>query len=491
MLALFLVAATGGAEVATAQGAKCQFVRIVDWPVRLVRNHVVVDGAINGKKIGITLDTGAQVSLILRSAAARLDLPRREAPGQRMFGVGGESKIEIADVDDFKLGEVSTKGMQLFVAGEREFGDGVDVLLGEDFLRKFDVEFDIAHRAVRLYEPRNCDGVSLAYWTKDTPGEVGIGRIDDAHPRISLTVQLNGKPVEAILDSGASTTVLTRQDAASVGITPDSPGVVAGYSSQGLGARTLDSWSGPFQSFAIGNESIPDVRIRFADLYKDTTYTATGSRITRNVSQTQPMLLGADFLRAHRTLVAHSRASSISPMSEGRCSWPIRRPRSRRLAPAPRRRPLQGPSKVLRADDRHAMRNRLSLGHLDVQQRRILLRAEDIGIAGTAAGAQPVDRELDRVARIELHEIGDALRRKTVELLHRFARQHPRALDALVCRAIGKDDVERDQVDTGILAADRLGQRRKLLRLHRGRHHVPAVVMCVGNSSSGLSQRSV
>ncbi|MEO8754380.1 MAG: aspartyl protease family protein [Casimicrobiaceae bacterium] len=291
---------------AVAQGGRCQFVKIVDWPVRLVSNHVVVDGAINGKKVGITLDTGAQISLILRSAALRLDLPRREAPGQRMFGVGGESRIEIADVDDFKLGDVSTKGMQLFVAGEREFGEGVDVLLGEDFLRKFDVEFDLAHRAVRLYQPRNCDGVSLAYWTKDTAGEVEIGPIEDARPRISLTVQINGKPIDAILDSGASTTVLTKQDAAAAGVTPETPGVVAANASQGLGAKTLESWSGPFQSFAIGNESIPDVRIRFADLWKDTTFTATGSRIARNVSQTQPMLLGADFLRAHRTLVAHS-----------------------------------------------------------------------------------------------------------------------------------------------------------------------------------------
>ena len=61
-----------------------------------------------------------------------------------------------------------------------------------------------------------------------------------------------------------------------------------------------------FKSFAIGNESIPDVRIRFADLWKESTYQETGSRIGKKVMQTQPMLLGADFLRSHRTLIAHS-----------------------------------------------------------------------------------------------------------------------------------------------------------------------------------------
>jgi len=306
LVAVCLVVGLALAGGAFAQNAKCKLAKVVDWPVRMVGSHIVVDGAINGQKIGITLDTGAQMSLILRSAAVRLDLPKRDAPGLRMFGVGGETRMEIASVDDFRLGEVSTKGMQLYVAGERDFAAGFDVLLGEDFLRNFDVEFDLAHRAVRLYKTSDCGGVSLAYWTKDVPGEVEIEPISDTRPRISFTVHINGRPIDAILDSGASTSVLTKQHAAAVGVTPDSPGVVPGYSSQGLGARSVDSWIGTFESFAIGNESIPDVRIRFADLWKQTTFTSTGSRIARNVTRTEPMLLGADFLRAHRTLVAHS-----------------------------------------------------------------------------------------------------------------------------------------------------------------------------------------
>lgn len=304
--ALCLFAGLALAGGAVADGAKCRFVRIVDWPIRMVRNHIVVDGAINGRKVGIILDTGAQQSLILRSAAVRLDLPRREATGYRMYGVGGETKVEIASVDDFKLGAVSTTGMQLFVAGEVDLGDGVDVLLGEDFLRRFDVEFDLPHAAVRLYQPKDCENASLAYWSREVAGEVEIEPVTDARPRISLTVRINGRPIDAMLDSGASTSVLTKQDAAAVGVTPDTPGVTAGYASGGLGAKSVDSWIGPFQSFAIGNESIPDIRIRFADIWKGSTVTATGSRIARNVSVTEPMLLGADFLRAHRTLVAHS-----------------------------------------------------------------------------------------------------------------------------------------------------------------------------------------
>jgi len=306
VLAVCLVAGLAAAGGAFAQNAGCKLAKVVDWPVRMAGSHILVDGAINGQKIGIALDTGAQRSLILRSAAVRLDLPRREAPGVRMFGIGGETRTEIASVDDFRLGEVSTRGMQLYVAGERDFAAGFDVLLGEDFLRNFDVEFDLAHRAVRLYKSSECDGVSLAYWTKDVPGEVAIEPVGEARPRIAFTVHVNGRAIDAILDSGAGASVLTKRDAAAAGVTPDTPGVVPGHSSRGLGAKSVDSWVGTFESFAIGNESIPDVRIRFADLYGQTTFTATGSRIAKSVAQTEPMLLGADFLRAHRTLVAHS-----------------------------------------------------------------------------------------------------------------------------------------------------------------------------------------
>lgn len=254
MIALRALLAAGGAihaivaGDAAAQAGKCKFLRIVDWPARVVRNFVVVDGAINGQKVGIALDTGAQKSIIVRAAAVRLELALREAKGYRMMGFGGETKVDIATVDDFKLGEVSTKGVQLFVAGEHDLDVGVDVLLGKDFLRRFDVEFDLPNDAVRLYQPRDCDNVSLAYQTKETVWEVAIDTVDERRPRISYTVHINGKPIEAILDSGATASVMTREHAASAGVTPESPGVAA------------SRWGG----------------------------------------------LGADFIRAHRTLVSHS-----------------------------------------------------------------------------------------------------------------------------------------------------------------------------------------
>jgi predicted aspartyl protease len=287
---------------ATAETRKCQVARIAEWPVRAEYHRPVFDGAINGQKIGILIDTGAAMSLVGRSAATRLGLTRYEAPGYRAFGIGGETHAESVHIDEFRIGQGVRKNWDVLVAGEHDFSDDIAVFLGDDYFQQVDVEFDLAHNAVRLYETKDCEGVSLAYWTAEPAGEVPI----EAGSKIWLTIAINGKPVRAELDSGASYSLLSRADAARLGVTPESPGVVAGGCVTGLGKRRMDSWIGLFESFAIGNEIIRNPRIRFADLWQHTTYTETGSRLPTRFAGQPDMLLGADFLRAHRVLIARS-----------------------------------------------------------------------------------------------------------------------------------------------------------------------------------------
>lgn len=286
---------------AAAEAPQCKLVRIEEWPVRVDHYRPVVDGAINGQKIGILLGTGAARSLMRRSATTRLGLTRYET-GDRVFGVGGETRAEFVLVDEFRIGLAPRKNWRVLVAGEPDFGDDVDFILGDDFFSQADVEFDLAHNAVRLYQAKDCQGISLAYWTTEPAGEVPI----EAGPKVWLTIAINGKPVRAQLDSGSSTSVLAMPEAARLGVTPQTPGVVAGGCDIGLGSKTVDSWIAPFESFAIGNEIIRNPRIRFADLWQHTTYTETGSRLPSHLAGLPQMLLGADFLRAHRVLIAHS-----------------------------------------------------------------------------------------------------------------------------------------------------------------------------------------
>lgn len=305
LLAALAAAGLAAAGIAAAAVSDCEMVPTEEWPVRLAHDKLIVDGAINGQKVGIMLDTGATKSLIFRSAAVRLGLDTRRTRSYEMFGVGGTTEVEIAFIDEFKVGEATRKSWRMMVAGEHDPGDDVAVLLGEDFFRHVDVEFDLAHNAVRLFQPKDCGSVSLAYWTTEA-SVVGIEPVFDPAPQIVLTVQLNGQPVRAQLDSGAGASMLDKSAAARLGVTPATPGVVAAGSSTGLGRSAVDFWIGPFQSFVIGDEMIKDTTILFGDLWGRATYTRTGSYIPKKIEAAQSMLLGADFLQAHRVLVAHS-----------------------------------------------------------------------------------------------------------------------------------------------------------------------------------------
>jgi hypothetical protein len=107
---LLIASAVMGVAMASgicAAPSDCKLVRIAEWPVRLEHNKLIVDGSINGRKIGIMLDTGAQLSLIMRSAAIRLGLTLQRASRYRMFGLGDETDVEVAHLDEFKIGQAT------------------------------------------------------------------------------------------------------------------------------------------------------------------------------------------------------------------------------------------------------------------------------------------------------------------------------------------------------------------------------------------------
>jgi len=289
------------APICTAMAAptsRCTLAKMADLPVRAVGDKLVFEGAVNGQNVGFMLDTGASASLITPSTADRLKLNRAIVRGSRFFGIGGAPDVEMALVDELKVGDGTADRRQLLV-GNREIGDGVEVVLGEDFLRATDVEFDLAHNAIRLYTAKDCDAISLAYWGRDGANEIAIERVTMANPRIVLTVEINGQPVRAQLHSGVAASLLNRADAIQAGVIAEGAGGTAADFAR------VDGVLATVRTLTIGEESIEDASIRVADFSKRIRYTSPGSDVPQNFEST-PMLLGADFLRSHRVLVAHS-----------------------------------------------------------------------------------------------------------------------------------------------------------------------------------------
>src|SRR6266446_348708 len=260
---------------------KCRLVQIDEWPVQLIRGLPVIEGLINGKKIGVLLDTGAYASLITNAAAEKLELSMW-GRGEYMTGFGGDSRVRETRIGELRIGRWVRKGMGLRVSGERPIA-GVDFILGDDFFKQLDIEFDYARGVVRLFQPRDCKGVFLAYWDSNA---LELPMAGDN--KIVVPIKVNERAAHALVDSGASSSVVALSLAVKLGLTPETAGVVPSGCASGIGADIVRSWVARFDSLDIAGQRIRDPRLHVAEL------------------SPPEVILGTDFLRAHRMLASRS-----------------------------------------------------------------------------------------------------------------------------------------------------------------------------------------
>ena len=287
--------------VAAHAATGCQLVRIAEWPVRTAHQRAVLDGYINGKQVGILVDTGAWGSLIQRAAATRLGLEQSSARGITISGVGGESQAYVAHVDELRIGDATRKNWRVLVAGEHDMGGDIALILGDDFFEQVDLEFDIPHGMLRLFRPQGCENASLAYWTRSGASELKM----EPGTLINFNVALERRSVRAMLDSGGVRSVVSLPVAGAVGRTPTSAGVEPAGCFTGLGKKRVESWVAPFDTVTIGDEIIHDAHLHIMDLWI-APRPGMGSRMFRPTEALPEMILGFDFLKTHRVLVSRS-----------------------------------------------------------------------------------------------------------------------------------------------------------------------------------------
>lgn len=114
--------------------------------------HIVVEARVNGSAAArLILDTGAAATLISPRvlAAAGASLTRGTVPG-RTRGIARDAELQVdrVRVDSLEVGEARVG--PLMVAAYDMDMEGVDGLLGHDFLARFNVSIDPAAGLVRL-----------------------------------------------------------------------------------------------------------------------------------------------------------------------------------------------------------------------------------------------------------------------------------------------------------------------------------------------------
>lgn len=257
----------------------------------------VVTVKINGRPARALIDTGAASSLLSEDVARRMGLTLRPT-ALRSGGMGGAFDTYVVDV---KLNLAGADTPIRMLAGGRAID--VDLLIGDDLLHMFDVEFDLAHGNIRLMKAQGCRDADMPYWAEGYSEAPLLRPSQDGDDHYVTPVRLNGREVRAYLDSGAETSLATLAAARRAGVAVAASAVTA--RGRGLGPGQVAISFAPLQSFEIGGERIANTRLTFGDVFAGDTYEETGSHLPQRMA-VEDMLLGADFLVAHRVMLSPS-----------------------------------------------------------------------------------------------------------------------------------------------------------------------------------------
>jgi predicted aspartyl protease len=187
---------------ASAARADCKLIEIAEFHADVSSVGVpLLDGAINGTPIKVLIDSGSALSLVMRNSAERLHLASDRLPGQHVYGLGGQTDAYVATIKQLRVDKFTTSNLDLRIAGDRDAKLPWDVILGDDFLSKTDVEFDLADGFIRLFQSPGCEPAQLVYWGQPY-SQVNLLPTNELAPAIIAPAQLNGQKVMAILDTG-------------------------------------------------------------------------------------------------------------------------------------------------------------------------------------------------------------------------------------------------------------------------------------------------
>lgn len=266
---------------------------------------IAVDAMIQGQPIPMILDTGAQFTSISRATAQKHGLEIHAEKRVRMYGIGGELQVFTVTAHDFRIGDGRFAERQMLVldsmrsdARPNEHG-----MLGEDILGAFDLLVDLQAEKLSLYEKTGC--------AHAPPWQEGFSTVrirGERTERIRFDVQLDGRTILAELDSGAARSVLTWHGARALGLSKDSPGVERGSGNLfGADGKPVPYYERRFESIDIGGELLRFPKLRIADLLTDVySQTYQGAEPQFRSEEQSDLLLGADWLRAHRVYVARA-----------------------------------------------------------------------------------------------------------------------------------------------------------------------------------------
>jgi clan AA aspartic protease (TIGR02281 family) len=182
--------------------------------------NLIVQTYVNGRPVQMFFDSGAEGVVIRKSELESLGI---KAPVGRIFsmshgvGDGGAQRTWLARVD-LKVGPIERKNFPLHVQEDPPTGGVGHPLLGQSFFRDFAYSLDPAQDGTRgtIFFQKKIASRAFAANDSSVIPFTNLGK------DMLVKVEINGRKIPMIFDTGAETCVFTRQQYQSLGLSvPD------------------------------------------------------------------------------------------------------------------------------------------------------------------------------------------------------------------------------------------------------------------------------
>jgi hypothetical protein len=263
-------------------------------PLDVTGGAITVPVVVNGITATFILDTGAQRSVVTEEAVRRLGVARDEWVGTTMRGVGGIESRPNADPRSLTLGGIPLvrqtlshdTSLTVGVLPRPRVGSLlIDGLLGRDFISVFDLDLDVPDRRLTLYQVHDCAGRFL-------PWAGGYGAVPvtlPAEDALVTPVTLDGTKLRALLDTGASSSLVAAPGLFRLGLQPASLAGDPVDQVAGLGFHLVTMHRHVFRSLQVAGQTIGSPVIWVAPVH---------------LTPIVDMLLGADWLAGRRIWIS-------------------------------------------------------------------------------------------------------------------------------------------------------------------------------------------
>ncbi len=255
-----LAAASGARADGPAPPAPCRPGRAASLDATTTAEGMIaVRGSVNGHDENFLIDTGGVGGTLGFSSAFQSQLAPQHAAMSDRF-VGGTTLDYGANVARFSVGTLNYPNMWFSIAPDRMLPADLAGSIQPHIWTDFNIEIDFVAGKLNMFAQKQCAG-HVVYWTHDAVTAVPMTVYPGGH--ISIMAEIDGKPIETFIDSGAQRSTMSLTMAKAIfGIDEKNPAL------KPLGTASINYlvpakiYRYPFRTVDVGGISIsPDILI--------------------------------------------------------------------------------------------------------------------------------------------------------------------------------------------------------------------------------------